>query len=340
MKLLVFTQKIDINDPVLGFFHSWVKGLSEKADSVTVICLSKGVFEFPSNVTVYSLGKETDPSKFSYLKNLYNYLYVIDGTYDNVFVHMNQEYVILAGLYWKLKGIPVYMWRNHPNGSLLTRLAVSMCKKVFTTSAHSFTAQFKKTVIMPAGIDTKIFKTKEGVVRKKYSVCMVGRVSPIKHVDMALEAIKILIASGVQTTLSIIGPVLSKDEEYMAGLKKFVADNNLSTIVYFEPAVTMDKLPEVYSGHEICLNLTDAGSFDKTVIEAASCGTIPLVSNESFSGLLPDAAICKPDANSVALSIERIFHANEKIHIQKDLEEFVQKQSLESLLEKLTEELK
>ncbi len=113
MKLLVFTQKIDRNDPVLGFFHGWVVELSKHTESVSVICLGKGEFDLPSNVSVYSLGEERGVSKIGYVLNLYKYLGVISGSYDRVFVHMNQEYVLLAGLYWKIKNIPVYLWRNH-----------------------------------------------------------------------------------------------------------------------------------------------------------------------------------------------------------------------------------
>src|SRR3990167_7712633 len=149
MRLLIFTQKVDSMDPVLGFFHGWIKKISERALSVSVICLEKGSFDLAKNVTVYSLGKEKAVSKFRYIINLYKYLWLISGSYDKVFVHMNEEYVLLAGLYWKLKGIPVYLLRNHPYGSILTRFAVLLSTKVFCTSIQSFTTRFEKTVIMP-----------------------------------------------------------------------------------------------------------------------------------------------------------------------------------------------
>ena len=58
MRLLVFTQKLDSGDPVLGFFHTWLKELASRLESIEVICLEMGVFNLPKNVTVYSLGKE------------------------------------------------------------------------------------------------------------------------------------------------------------------------------------------------------------------------------------------------------------------------------------------
>jgi glycosyltransferase involved in cell wall biosynthesis len=339
MKILIFTQKIDKNDTILGFFHGWLSQLSRKFDSIEVICLSKGEYDLPKNVTVYSLGKERGASKFQYVLNLYKYLSLIRGTYDAVFVHMNQEYVLLAGLYWKAKGTPVYLWRNHPAGSLLTRIAVALSTKVFCTSNRSFTARFKKTVVMPAGIDTSMFQPVEGIQRKKYSVSMIGRVSEIKRPHIALEAMHILSSRGVQASLDIIGPVAEKDAEYDESLKKFVENSNLSAVVHFLPGVAPDKLAEVYSRYEICLNLTPAGSFDKTVVEAASCGAVPLVVNESLTELLPAACITDASAESVARSIERLIDATERLKLQSELENFVASQSLSQLIAKLEKEI-
>ncbi len=339
MKLLVFTQKVDKNDPILGFFHTWIEKMAEKAESISVICLSKGEYSLPNNVTVYSLGKENKFGRIKYIINFYKYLHLINGSYDKVFVHMNQEYVILGGIYWKLNGVPVYMWRNHKAGNALTNFAVMLSTKVFCTSEYSYTAKYKKTVIMPAGIDTNMFKPVEGVVRKKYSVGMIGRISPVKRLDLALSAIKILVDSGRQVSLSLVGPVAEKDKAYSESLEEYVSKNGLSQIVHFGQGVSMDKLPEIYSSIEVCLNLTDAGSFDKTIVESASCGAIPLVSNKSFEGKLPQSCITEDDAKSVAASIDKLLYAHEQIQIQDSLSLFVKNQSLDNLMNKLFSEI-
>ena len=119
-----------------------IEEFAKKAEEVIVICLYKGEVNLPKNVTVYSLGKEKGVSHFGYVINLYHYLFLIRGSYDRVFIHMNQEYILLAGLYWKIKKIPVYMWRNHPVGNILTHLAVWLSTKTFCTSTSSFVARF------------------------------------------------------------------------------------------------------------------------------------------------------------------------------------------------------
>src|SRR3990167_7472201 len=98
MKLLILTQKMNRNDPILGFFHDWVKRLSERVESLTVVCLEKGEFDLPMDVKVLSLGKESSQSRLKYLWRFYKYIWRERKNYDAVFVHMNPEYAILGGL--------------------------------------------------------------------------------------------------------------------------------------------------------------------------------------------------------------------------------------------------
>jgi len=58
MKLLIITQTLDKNDPLLGFFHEWIRKFTEHFEEIIVICLQKGEYDFPGNVKVLSLGKE------------------------------------------------------------------------------------------------------------------------------------------------------------------------------------------------------------------------------------------------------------------------------------------
>jgi glycosyltransferase involved in cell wall biosynthesis len=339
MKLLVFTQKLDRNDSVLGFFHGWLIKISEKCEKVYVICLQKGEYDLPNNVEVYSLGKENFVGRIGYILNLLRYLKRLDGQYEKVFVHMNQEYVLLFGLYWRLRGTPVYLWRNHPVGNIFTYIAVFLSNKVFCTSELSFTSRFKKTLIMPAGVDIDLYKPAINEVRKKYSICMVGRIAPVKNNLLALEAMQELVDAKVQVSLSIIGSYLDKDKEYFESLKKYVEDNELSAFVTFSPGVPPSKLPAIYSSFEVCLNLTDSGSFDKTIVESASCGAIPVVTNLALRGLLPQSCITDTNPKSVSDSIQKMLLPHERIAVQKDLEKFVESQSLSKLVTKLFNEI-
>ena len=129
--------------------------MSEKFEKISVICLEKGKYDLPSNVKVYSLGKESGRSKIKYVKNFLNFILGLHKDYDAVFVHMNQEYVLIGGFFWKLMRKKVYMWRNHRSESICTDIASVFVIK-FCTSKYSYTAKYK-TILM-LGIDTNDFK--------------------------------------------------------------------------------------------------------------------------------------------------------------------------------------
>jgi len=69
MRLLIITQKVDKNDPILGFFHRWIEEFAKYCQSIIVICLQKGEYNLPKNIKILSLGKEKGKSKIKYIFN-------------------------------------------------------------------------------------------------------------------------------------------------------------------------------------------------------------------------------------------------------------------------------
>lgn len=284
IKLLIITQKVDVNDPVLGFFHRWIEEFLKHFERTTVICLGKGEYNLPPNVKVLSLGKEDGVSKTTYLYRFYKYIWQERKNYDIVFVHMNQEYVLLGGLVWKLMGKKVVMWRNHSIGSFLTSIAVFICDRVLCTSEYSYTARFKKTKIMPVGIDTNVFKKDVGIQRKKGWILYVGRIDPIKKVDVLIKALKILDSEGVDFTCHLYGP--SSGKRYYALMKELASSLVEDGKIVFSGSLSNEKIASVCNQHDISVNMSAKGSFDKTIMEHMACGGISLFSNDSMKNYL------------------------------------------------------
>ena len=140
MRLLITTQAVDLDDPILGFFHSWIKALSQNCASVHVICLKEGRYNLPSNVRVHSLGKEGGQSRLKYIWRFYKYIWTLRNEYDSVFVHMNQEYVLFGGKFWRFLGKRVVLWRNHKIGSVWTHVAAMLSNIVCYTSPSAYVA--------------------------------------------------------------------------------------------------------------------------------------------------------------------------------------------------------
>lgn len=287
MKLLIITQKVDKSDPVLGFFHRWLERLALEFEKLTVICLEEGEHALPDNVKVLSLGKEDGRSHAEYLSRFYSYIWDERRNYDKVFVHMNQEYVILGHDIWMILGKPIYLWRNHAQGNMLTRLAVIFSKKVFYTSPASFTAKFKKAVQMPVGIDTDFFKPDPGAVRIPNSVLFLGRISPVKKVEEFVEWLKT-----TDYTATIAGPI--GDKTYADRIL-----NNLPPQAKYVGPVNQEQALKFYQTHEIYVNKTSAGSFDKTIFEAMASGCKLMVDN-------PDAENISIEDHTLEKLVRRI----------------------------------
>jgi glycosyltransferase involved in cell wall biosynthesis len=315
-KLLIITQKVNKNDPILGFFHEWIQEFSKRVDTLSVICLEKGECHLPANVRVLSLGKENftakGVSKLVYLVNFYKYIIRERKNYDTVFVHMNEEYVYLGGLVWKLLGKKITMWRNHYVGTYKTACAVWLCYKVYCTSKYSFTARYKKTKIMPVGIDISLFSPSNMVETRRMnaSILSLGRISSAKNIHVLIDAFSRMASS--HSTLSIYGDALPRDFAYYKSLQMIVMQHKLDKKVFFFKGVPNNRTPDIYRAHEIFVNLSPSGMYDKTIFEAMACGTIVITSNKNLLGELPDMCIFREnDALDLAEKIDKMISLEE-----------------------------
>jgi glycosyltransferase involved in cell wall biosynthesis len=337
MKILVVTQAVDIHNTTLGFFHRWIIELSTRFDLVEVVCLYEGEYDLPPHVHVHSLGKEKGNTRIQYIKNFFCYIWKLRKQYDVVFVHMNQEYIVLGGVFWKLFGKKVFFWRNHPYGNIWTRIAVLFSNQVFCTADQSFTARYSKTHVMPAGIDTSVFSIDTAHERPKYSLLSFGRIAPVKHIEKSIDATASLLARGVPVELSIVGDWLSRDEQYVENLKKRIAQAHIESSVHFIKGVDFIHAPHTYQSHEIFLNFTDSGSFDKTVVEALACGTKVLVSNDSMKDLLPYGSYTTGEQDDIVEKIIALqsFNLAQEEEYRIQAEKIVQQHSLSRLMDLL-----
>lgn len=286
MKLLIVTQVVDSEDPILGFFHGWLKEFAKHYEHVEVVCLKEGKHDLPDNVRVHSLGKEKGKQwSLVYALRFLWFAVKLSSRYDKVLVHMNQEYILLAGVLWKLLGKRIYLWRNHYAGSWLTDVAAFFCTNVFCTSKHSYTEKYEKTILMPVGIDASLFHSDDRIARVPRSILFLARIAPSKRPDMLIEALGTLHKEEVPFTASIVGSPLPQDEAYLDTLKKLVHEKGIRDQVTFIPAVANRQTPDLYRAHQIFVNCSRSGMFDKTLFEAAASGCTVLSSSADFSEL-------------------------------------------------------
>jgi glycosyltransferase involved in cell wall biosynthesis len=340
MNLLIITQKIDSEDPVLGFFHHWVEKLAPHFAQTSVICLQKGSVSLPPEIAVWSLGKELRPARWSYLLNFFRAIWSQRAGYDAVFVHMNPEYILLGGIIWRLLGKNCYLWYNHSHGNIATQLAATMATAVFYTSPFSYTARFKHSRRMPAGIDTDVFQRDAGIARQPRSILYLGRISPIKKVDVLIRAADIMHKRGTDFTLTIAGGAEKPFADYYQHVTALAASSACSGRIRFAGEIPNYRAAELYSSHEVLVNLSPAGLFDKAVLEAMACQTMALASSPAFRECLPPECLFdEGSAEDLAEKLETIVNLppqTKKLYGKQFREYVVERQNLDLLINELS----
>ena len=335
MKLLIVTQAVDLDDPILGFFHRWIEELAARCESVIVVCLKEGRHQLPHNVRVLSLGKDVGASRKTKVWRFYRYIFAYRHEYDTVFVHMNQEYVLLAGIFWRQWGRRVYLWRNHWAGNFPTRIAVALSSGVFCTSKSSFTAQFKKTNIMPVGVDIVALD----ISRTPRSILFLGRVAPSKHPEVLLDALAQLQRDGIDTTASIYGSPLPKDEAFARALR--TRAETMPTVTFYD-SVPHHETAAIYAAHEIFVNLSASGMYDKTLFEASTAGCIVVASSRDFAEMAGEQFVFRQNnPQDLARVLKDILKMSEKKKgaARKKFTEIAQTQALPALADRLIAEM-
>lgn len=312
MRFLILTQKIDREDPILGFFHDWVREFALHTENVEVISLEKGVYDLPKNVTVHSLGKENRTSKLSQIITFYRYIFSLRRNYDVVFVHMNPEYLVLGGWFWKLCKKRTLLWYTHKSKNLWLRIGMKFSDRIFTASPESFPLRDRKVVVLGHGINPARY---EEVVPREIDtlhLMSVGRISRSKGIDLMLLVVEALRAKHVRVQLSLIGgPITLDDEKYEQSLRQTVRDKKMP--VQFLGPLPPSEIPKHLARADIFINLSETGGLDKAVLEAMAMGLPVVTTNYAFKSTLGGSlSVCFIPSREVASIVSGIEVLNGK----------------------------
>lgn len=341
MRLLILTQKVDYNDDLLAFFHGWIEWFSLKCETVNVICLEKGEYNLPENVRVYSLGKEAsknilsdkDPEtsepvsafkragylkKIKYAYNFFRLIFSLRRGYDTVLVHMNPEYVVLGGWWWRLTGKKIGLWYTHKQVNAKLKWAHKFVHIIFTASEESFRLPSKKVHVLGHGIDIVRFGLVKREKKDFFSILYVGRISSIKNQKLLIEALNILVnirkVSDVKVTL-VGGTFYPEDKLYLAELRELVNRYKLNEKVELAGSIANSDLAPFYVQSDLLVNLCPTGGMDKVVLESMATGSPVLVLNRTFAAdldpLEQGMLLSQEDSEELADKIVKIKYWND-----------------------------
>jgi glycosyltransferase involved in cell wall biosynthesis len=118
-----------------------------------------------------------------------------------------------------------------------------------------------------------------------------------------IAACRQLTERGITYALHIYGSARPEDEQYEERCRK--AAEGLP--VTFHGSIENGKLPPIYASSDIFVNLTPAGNYDKTVLEAMSCGTVVVASSEAFADIIAgEHRPTEADATALAQVLEQL----------------------------------
>lgn len=289
MKLLIVTQTLDSKHSVLGFFVRWVLEFAKQCEQVTVLCLDRGDDLFPENVTVIHISRTWHGLKVWPVTLAYQ-AFVCRKRYTHVFAHMNPEYILSAGVIWRLLGRKVSFWYAHGTVSVRLKIATLLCNAVFSSTPEGFRHSTRKLHIVGQGVDLDLYKGAdlERGLRKPISLVSISRISSSKRLELLLETVFILKSEyKVDVVCTVIGgPATSFDKNYLETLQSYITEHHLTDNIIWTGELPLIKAISVLKETDIFVHFGNTGSLDKAVLDAMACGVIPLSANKAVQGVV------------------------------------------------------
>lgn len=150
-----------------------------------------------------------------------------------------------------------------------------------------------KITVIPPGVDTNLFKPgdknmakdKIGAQKDENIILFVGRIEPLKGLDMLLYAMKVLVVKHpeIKACLWIVGGDVSQKQEAWSKQLKMLQQIRevlgITTLVKFVGQKTQHELPDYYNASEMVVMPSHYESFGMVSLEAMACGVPVITTN-------------------------------------------------------------
>ncbi|MCU1491419.1 MAG: glycosyltransferase [Acidimicrobiaceae bacterium] len=146
----------------------------------------------------------------------------------------------------------------------------------------------ERVAVVPPGVDHAFFSPGDQrqarralrLQQDRPLVLFVGRIQPLKGLDVALRALAELARRGLQGAQLVVvgGPSGPRGEDELATVVRLAADLGLGEAVRFVPPQPHELLATWYRAADCCVVPSRSESFGLVALEAAACGT-PVVAS-------------------------------------------------------------
>ncbi len=317
VKVLVCTESVDRSDPLLGYFHGWLREFARHAHRLHVVCLGYGDRGLPPNVTEHSLGKESMSAvgrffrRLVYSARLLSVAWKHRREYDAVLVHLSSEFAVVGGWLWKLLGKRVGFWHNDARATWMARMAMQLADIVFYSSKDSYAARLAHARYVPMGIDTDMYSALRSA--PKESLLFMGRIHQSKRLESVIAAAAQVRENVHNFSLDVYGEPRPGDEAYAAKLRSQFTDAERSGAVAYRGTVLHEKTPGIYASHEIFIHAGSAHGSKKTLYEAMAAGCLVITSEKEVQRVIePRLFLEEVTPESVAVAIKAALALSEE----------------------------
>lgn len=322
MQVLMITQRVDEDHDVLGFTTDWIAALANHVDHLHVLAGYEGRHDLPANVTVHSYGKERGLGKFRRVLRFESRCATLARKVDAAFVHMIPKFVLAGWPWFQATGTPVILWYAHSSVTWDLKLAHELVDRVVTPTEASFRLSSDKLHVLGHGIDMDRFEIPQYNGRHRERLLYVGRVDPVKNVELLVETLGHLDIDGADARLRIVGEPTHEDD-YLDQLRSVAQDHNVADAVTLVGSVSHKAVVKEYQQAGVFLNASQTGSLDKTEVEAMATGTPTLSSNDSFRDMVQSSKLdtglltFEPgDAADLARTVEQTLQLSKSDYIE------------------------
>lgn len=335
MRLLIVTQKVDRDDPILGFFHRWIEEFSKHYEKVTVIGQCVGRHALPSNVQVLSLRKERRWPRFLQIIRFWFLITRHRRDYDVVLIHMTPIWVVLGWKLWFVLRKPVYLWYEARGGGWSLCIASLCVRKVFSASARGMPIRTRKNIVVGHGIDTEQF-VPGNMSRDPTLLVTVGRITAAKRFPIIFHA---LAALEEPYHLVIVGvPVTAEDRRTYTGLSDLIRRLHLEGRVVMQ-TMSHEALPSLLQRATLFLHASET-ALDKAVLEAMASGCAVVSCADAVQSILPNTLHASPEQMAGVVQWFCSLPKPEQDDLRQTLRDAVTKHhSLPRLIERLCTEM-
>jgi glycosyltransferase involved in cell wall biosynthesis len=293
VKIVVVTQAYDPDHPYLGATHDWIGALARLGCRVDVVASwVKPGLRPPASVRVRPFGKARGAGRLERGALLHAQLArsVVGGRPDGVLAHMGPGFAIAAAPYAWLAGTPLVLWYAHKRVSAELRIAHALVDAVATASHDQLGIRGPKVRTLGHGVALDRFAPAAASAngRPPWRVLTVGRIAPVKRVDVVLDAADALAAAGRGSDfrLRLIGaPANAAHADYAAAVRRRAARLESVELVGEVPHSDM---AGVYRRAHAYVSAYDGPGWDKATLEALASGLPCFVSGRTVRAELGD----------------------------------------------------